>query len=202
MYKASPAAPKPGRAEELLSSSDPTASLPSRVRVLLVGDDGAGARAIRDLLDASTSMAFDLVHAPRLANALPLSKADEADVMLLSISADELPRLTSLTQARMAAPLVPIVVISDVDDEAVALKALQNGARGYLVRSEASTRLLVTTLGAALESHRMILQLNTARERARHLATHDQLTGLANRSLFHDRLSQAVSAARFASGDS
>ncbi len=96
----------------------------------------------------------------------------------------------------MAAPLVPIVVISDVDDEAVALKALQNGARGYLVRSEASTRLLVTTLGAALESHRMILQLNTARERARHLATHDQLTGLANRSLFHDRLTQAVSAAR------
>jgi diguanylate cyclase (GGDEF)-like protein len=42
----------------------------------------------------------------------------------------------------------------------------------------------------------MILQLNTARERARHLATHDQLTGLANRSLFHDRLAQAVAAAR------
>ena len=42
----------------------------------------------------------------------------------------------------------------------------------------------------------MILQLNTARERARHLATHDQLTGLANRSLFQDRLSQAMSAAR------
>ena len=71
-----------------MSSSDSTAPLSSTVRVLLVGDDDAGARAIRDLLDASTSMAFDLVHAPRLANALPLSKADEADVMLLSISAE------------------------------------------------------------------------------------------------------------------
>jgi diguanylate cyclase (GGDEF)-like protein len=91
---------------------------------------------------------------------------------------------------------VPVVVIGGADDENVALRALQNGARGYIVSSEANTRLLVTTIGAALESHRMILQLNSARERARHLATHDQLTGLANRSLLHDRLAQAVSAAR------
>jgi diguanylate cyclase (GGDEF)-like protein len=116
--------------------------------------------------------------------------------MLLLLEPKDLPRLASLAQARLAMPLLPIVVLSDVDDESVALKALQNGARGYLVRAETSPRLLVTTLGAALESHRMILQLNTARERARHLATHDQLTGLANRSLFHDRLVQAVSAAR------
>jgi diguanylate cyclase (GGDEF)-like protein len=164
--------------------------------VLLVGDDEAGACALRDRLAESRSMAFELVHAPRLSEALALPKANEADVMMLHVREEELPRLSSLTQARMAAPLVPIVVLSDVDDEAVALKALQNGARGYLVRNESNTRLLVTTLGAALESHRMILQLNTARERARHLATHDQLTGLANRSLFHDRLAQAVSAAR------
>ncbi|MGH0031474.1 MAG: putative bifunctional diguanylate cyclase/phosphodiesterase [Myxococcota bacterium] len=168
----------------------------TRVRVLLVGDDEAGARDLRERLATSSAMAFEVVHAARLADALALPKAQDPDVILLHVGQEELPRLPSLTQARMAAPLVPVVVISDLDDESVALKALQNGARGYLVRSESSTRLLVTTLGAALESHRMILQLNTARERARHLATHDQLTGLANRSLFHDRLSQAVSAAR------
>jgi diguanylate cyclase (GGDEF)-like protein len=177
------------------SDREPTAS-PTRVRVLLLGGDDASARDLRERLATSQAMAFELVHAARLSDALSMSQPMDPDVILLQIGESDLPRLASLTQARMAAPLVPIVVMSDVDDEAVALKALQSGARGYLVRAESSARLLVTTLGAALESHRMILQLNTARERARHLATHDQLTGLANRSLFHDRLSQAVSAAR------
>jgi diguanylate cyclase (GGDEF)-like protein len=44
--------------------------------------------------------------------------------------------------------------------------------------------------------HRTIRRLSLARERERHLGTHDQLTGLANRYLFNDRLGQAVAAAR------
>jgi diguanylate cyclase (GGDEF)-like protein len=177
-------------------SAAETSSHSSQIRVLLAGGGKADADAIRALLDASRSISFELVHSQDLADALALAEARNVDVMLLLLEPKDLPRLASLAQARLAMPLLPIVVLSDVDDEAVALKALQNGARGYLVRAEANPRLLVTTLGAALESHRMILQLNTARERARHLATHDQLTGLANRSLFHDRLVQAVSAAR------
>jgi diguanylate cyclase (GGDEF)-like protein len=164
--------------------------------VLFAGGSDADAAQVRALLDASRSIAFELVHSPELPGALALAESRNVDVMLLLLDQEDAPRLGALARARLSAPLLPIVVLSDVDDETVALKALQNGARGYLVRAETSPRLLVTTLGAALESHRMILQLNTARERARHLATHDQLTGLANRSLFHDRLSQAVSAAR------
>jgi diguanylate cyclase (GGDEF)-like protein len=168
----------------------------SRIRLLLIGVDDEQATHVRTLLDASRSMQFELEHAPSLSAALALPNAASVDVMMLYVREGDLPRLSPLTQARMAAPLIPIVVMSDLDDEAIAIRALQNGARGYLVRGDTTSRLLVTTLAAALESHRMILQLNTARERARHLATHDQLTGLANRTLFHDRLDQALSAAR------
>ena len=168
----------------------------SRIRVLCVGGSEADAREVAALLEASRVVAFELVRIADLAEALAAAESRNVDVMLLLLDASDAPRMSSLARARLSAPLLPIVVMSDLDDEAVALRALQNGARGYLVRSETSSRLLVTTLGAALESHRMILQLNTARERARHLATHDQLTGLANRSLFHDRLEQAVAGAR------
>jgi diguanylate cyclase (GGDEF)-like protein len=168
----------------------------SRIRVLCVGGSDADAREVGALLEASRVVAFELVRIADLAEALAAAESRNADVMLLLLDASDAPRMGALARARLSAPLLPIVVLSDLDDEAVALRALQNGARGYLVRSETSARLLVTTLGAALESHRMILQLNTARERARHLATHDQLTGLANRSLFHDRLEQAVAGAR------
>jgi diguanylate cyclase (GGDEF)-like protein len=181
---------------EISLNDEPAALTSSHVRVLLVGGSAEDAAAIRAQLDQSRSMSFEIVHTERLAQALSLPEAREADVMLLYVSEADIPQLASLTQARLSAPLTPVVVLSEVDDEIVALKALQNGSRGYLLVSELNPRLLLTALGVALESHRMILQLNNARERARHLATHDQLTGLANRSLFHDRLSQAVSAAR------
>jgi diguanylate cyclase (GGDEF)-like protein len=181
---------------EAALNGEPAAHTSSHVRVLLVGGSAKDAAALRGLLAESHSMGFEVTHAERLAQALGLPEAREADVMLLHVDEADLPQLSSLTQARLSAPLTPVVALSDIDDETVALKALQNGARGYLLKSETNPRLLVTTLGAALESHRMVLQLNSARERARHLATHDQLTGLANRSLFHDRVAQAVSAAR------
>lgn len=168
----------------------------TRVRVLLVGGSEETAASLRALLDAANTMEFDVSHASRLAEALALPDACNADVMLLQLEQADFPGLSTLTQARLSAPTLPIVVLSDFDDEEAALKTLQNGARGYLVTSELNPRLMLTTLGAALEGHRMVLQLNAARERARHIATHDQLTGLANRSLFNDRLSLAVSAAR------
>jgi len=165
------------------------------VRVLFIGPSEEDAAFVSDLLARSTAIRFDVTHAARLAEGLARSEAAPVDVLLLRVDASDLPRLASLTQARLSAPLLPVVVFSEVSDEATALRSLQAGARGFVVKSELNTRNLVTALGAALESHRMILQLNTARERARHLATHDQLTGLANRSLFHDRLTQALAAA-------
>ena len=166
------------------------------VRVLLAGGSPERAVWLRELLAESRVMRFELLHVERVSELLAVPDAETADVMLLTLGADDLPGMSSLTQARLSAPLLPVVVLSEIDDEAVALRALQSGARGFVVRDDLNARRLITTLGAALESHRMILQLANARERARHLATHDQLTGLPNRSLFHDRLSQALAAAQ------
>jgi len=178
-----------------VSDAEP-ANRSAHVRVQLVGGREQDAESIRALLDASRSIAFEVVPEPDLSVAMAQVESRNVDVMLLCMDSSDATRFAQIAEIRLSAPLLPVVVLSDLDDECVALKALQSGARGYLLRSELNPRLLITTLGAALESHRMILQLNTARERARHLATHDQLTGLANRALFHDRLSQAVAAAR------
>jgi diguanylate cyclase (GGDEF)-like protein len=166
-----------------------------RVVFVFVGPDAA-AESTLALLEATRTMSFRCAHAERLSDALALPEAARADALIVQLSSDDLETLGPLTQARLSAPLLPVIVIGEADDESLALRTLQAGARGYLLASELNARQLVTTLGAALESHRVIRQLNDARERARHLATHDPLTGLANRGHFHERLNQAVSAAR------
>src|SRR5690606_28556711 len=92
--------------------------------------------------------------------------------------------------------LVPVVVAVDSDDGALAMRAVEVGARGYLVKSAITPGSLVWSLHHAIRNQRMFLELNIARERARQLAAYDQLTGFANRALFQDRLEQAVASAR------
>ncbi len=165
------------------------------VRVLLAGASDADAALVRELLARSTAMCFELTEAPRIQEFLAQGDASRCDVLLLRVGASDLPGLAPVTRARLAAPGLPLVVLADDGDEATALRALQYGARGFVVMGELGTRVLVTAVATALESRRMILQLDSARERARHLATHDPLTGLENRAQFRDRLAQATFAA-------
>jgi diguanylate cyclase (GGDEF)-like protein len=165
-------------------------------RVLLLGGDESDLVRVRGDLAASRCTPYEVQHAPRLASAQDLLQAKELDVILLVLATSGPDLLAPLLSARLRAPEVPIVVLSELDDETLAHKALQSGARGYLTKVEANPRLLATTIGVALGSQRTIRQLNVARERARDLATCDQLTGLANRLLFNDRLFQAVASAR------
>jgi diguanylate cyclase (GGDEF)-like protein len=171
------------------------------MRVLMIGGETAEAEAVQQALSASTSISFEFTHVLRLPQAVEMLDSLRIDAVLLvvSVSRDgtgESDELDQLARLRIRAPNVPVLVLSNADDETLAAQALQMGARGFLLLSEANTRLLTTTLCAARGTHRTILELNQAREQARHTATHDLLTGLANRQLFNDRLRQAVEAAR------
>jgi diguanylate cyclase (GGDEF)-like protein len=164
--------------------------------VLFVSPWPEEADRLRELLARASSQRFELTHAAGLADGLTTPAAAKADALVLRVDTGEWPGLSALTQARLSSPRLPVVVLADSVDEGLALRAVQNGARAFLVVKELTTHGLVAALGAALECQRMIQQLHSARDRAQHLATHDQLTELPNRALFADRLAQACYAAQ------
>jgi diguanylate cyclase (GGDEF)-like protein len=166
------------------------------IRVLLVGSRADEAEFLRALLESSGEAHVALRHAPSLSQALETLESDQTDVLLMDVGTGSPRDLVAVSQARVRAPLLPVVVLADADDEALAAKAVEIGARGYLVKCALSPGILLWSLQHAIRNQRMFLELNIARERARQLAAYDQLTGFANRSLFQDRLEQAVSAAR------
>jgi diguanylate cyclase (GGDEF)-like protein len=167
-----------------------------RLRVLLIGGAPRDMDAIRAALAESSSTSFEFEWVPGLAGASDLPGAKESDVLLIDVSGYPGGVLSLLARARSRFPRIPIVVLGDRGDEELALEVIHAGARGYVLKSDLSPRVLVISLAAAVGMHRATLQLDESRERERHLVTHDQLTGLANRVLFKDRLSQAVAAAR------
>jgi diguanylate cyclase (GGDEF)-like protein len=170
---------------------------PSALRVLLVGDRESDAELIRELLESSASEPpIQLLHAHALSQAFEVLEGNEIDVLLIDVGGGGPRELAAVSQARVRAPLVPVVVLVDSDDEPLALRSVEVGARGYLVKSTISPGALTWSLHHAIRNQRMFVELNIARERARQLATYDQLTGFANRALFQDRLEQAVASAR------
>jgi len=164
------------------------------VRVLLVGSNGGSRDQLERLLEDSTSIGFDVTHLEGLFREPEAPATKEFDVLLLDPGPAH--PIAELVQARELFPGVPVVLVSDDAGGADEAELLARGAAGHLWRSELDSRHLVTMLAAASGRLEAMVAPGAAAQLVPGLATRDPLTGLPNAWLFHDRLGQALPAAR------
>jgi diguanylate cyclase (GGDEF)-like protein len=180
-----------GRRDPELEPTDAVGLEGPPLRLLLIEGDPGETDRIRAALGAAESTRFEIDHVPQVEDGLRRLHDGSYHAVLLDLTLPETDGIDSLARARNAAASVPIVVMTG-DDEDMALRALRLGAQDYLVKERPDDRLLVRTLRDAVERHRILLELNRARQREHYLATHDSLTDLPNRWSFHDHLTRAL----------
>jgi diguanylate cyclase (GGDEF)-like protein len=162
------------------------------IRILLVeNDEGDAARSAAALGDAFGPR-LALLHAGTLAQAIRLLMEGPVDVVLVELDLPDSSGLATLAGIRGAAPGVPIVLYTRVLDEALAVRALRVGAQECVPKARTPLDELPRLLRFAMERQRHLAALDAARLQAAHRATHDPLTGLANRGLFLDHLDRAL----------
>jgi diguanylate cyclase (GGDEF)-like protein len=155
------------------------------LKILLVEDNDVDAHLTQDILAEWSIEQFDVVHVARLSEAFIQLPRTRFDAILLDLSLPDGYGLLTLKQMQATCPTIPIIVLSGLSDQSLAVEAVQAGAQDYLVKGQGQPELLARSIRYAIERKR-------AEERLTHLAQYDQLTGLVNRTLFRDRLIHAM----------
>ena len=155
------------------------------LNVLVVCDDKTLAGRIEQSLCADTPV-------PPNARKLSIAPPDTAAPDVLVIEVGGYAGLDLFRTCREQYPSVALVVCAREADAELAEVATENGAHDVLYIEEADPAVVRRTLAYAVERHDLIRRLLAARHRETELATHDSVTGLANRSLLFTFTDQAI----------
>lgn len=124
------------------------------MNLLLVEDNPADARLIREFLRDALAGSLQLVHVGRLDAALDRLRQEMFDLVLLDFGLPDSQGMDTLTRVQNAGVNLPIVALTGLDDRAFAVEVVRAGAQDYLVKGRFDSDLLIRTLHYAVERKR------------------------------------------------
>ena len=134
--------------------------------VLLVEDNPGDARLLREMFNEQGSHKTELTQVECMSAAEKHLAQRQVDIILLDLGLPDAEGVGSVRRVRAAAPHVPLVVLTGLDDEALATQALQEGAQDYLIKGQIDARGLLRALRYAIERKSMEEALLVEKERA------------------------------------
>lgn len=119
------------------------------LRLLHVEDDPAFARLLRKGLTGDLPVCFALDQVGRLAEGLKRLDEGAFDAILLDLSLPDSEEFGVVSIVCSHAGGAPVLVVTGHDDDALAIRGLQQGAQDYLLKSQLDIGLLVRSIRLA-----------------------------------------------------
>jgi len=133
------------------------------VRILIIEDHPADLAVIEATIAKIQSVSFELHHAELLSTAIEML-TNEIDVILLDLSLPDSNGIDACVKIQQRDSTIPIVVLTGLDDEQMAIEALHRGAQDYLVKGQADSQLLSRAIRYAIERKRIESELQRAHD--------------------------------------
>jgi two-component system, sensor histidine kinase and response regulator len=124
------------------------------IPLLLVEDNPGDARLLREALRDLGEASYALEVVETLDGGLSRLGNGRFEAVLLDLSLPDSHGLDTLLAVRRHAPSIPVVVLTGLEDESVALDTLKAGAQDYLVKGRFDSPLLDRSLRYAIERQR------------------------------------------------
>lgn len=140
----------------------------SDLRVLLVEDNDPDARFINEVMKSASFRQIDIIRASFLKDAVALAKKEKFDIVLLDLGLPDSGGLDTVKNFVAEIKDTPVIIMTALNDEAMAINALHNGAQDYLIKGQVEENTISRAIHYAIE--RQILQKEMAHLREEFLA--------------------------------
>ncbi len=136
------------------------------LRILLIEDNPGDARLTTELLREAGVLTFECVCADNLDRGLNLLLEQEFQIVLADLSLGDVNGIEIVKRLHERHPTLPMIVLSGLEDETVAMNALHEGAQDYLVKGQGDGHLISRAICYAMERKRAEAQLIEAKNNA------------------------------------
>jgi PAS domain S-box-containing protein len=134
------------------------------IKILLLEDNAGDVLLLRETLRTVSEFEYELQDAPTLEDGQRLFAGSPFDIVLLDLSLPDSRGMDTVSGARQFAPELPIVVLTNLDDEGQGIEAIRMGVQDYLVKGQVDGRMLARTIRYAIEHKRASVELQKARD--------------------------------------
>lgn len=128
------------------------------IRVLIVDDDENDARLAKIALGAPELPCYEHHHAVSIERAFECLESHVFDIVLLDLDLPRFKGIETLEQFRSKEDRLPVIVLSGLEDEAVATQALERGAQDYLFKADINARNLPRAIRYAIQRQASVLE--------------------------------------------
>jgi sigma-B regulation protein RsbU (phosphoserine phosphatase) len=131
------------------------------VRVLLIEDNTLDAELISAILSRARNIRFEIERSERLSGVAARAAEVRFDIVLTDLGLPDSSGINTFSGVSAALPDTPIIVLTGLDDEETALRAVHQGAQDYLVKGDISKELLLKSIRYSIERQKIRTELNT-----------------------------------------
>lgn len=135
------------------------------IHVLLVEDQPAEAELVRDYLNRDNDVTFRVEHVQKLSQALDRLKRKTFDLVLLDLGLPDSVGYSTFERVNETIADTPLIVLTNMDDEDLAVQAVREGAQDYLVKRQINATLLQRAARYAVERAQFERELRLSEER-------------------------------------
>ena len=133
----------------------------NKKKILIVEDDEKFARVLSKQLKKNN---YEVSHSTNLADFLDVIIQEKFDLVLLDLGLPDSSGLETYERISKVVPDTPIVVLTGLDDEEIAVGAVKKGAQDYLVKGDVDNRTILRSLDYAIERSKLLFRLKKLQE--------------------------------------
>ncbi len=134
------------------------------IRILLVEDSPVDALCLKEALHESEATHFSISHVETLTEAKEYLRERNFHAVVLDLRLPDSLGMETFLEVRNSDPDVPIVALSGLDDETLAIEAVRLGAQDYLLKDKYDGVSLSRSITYAIERQQLLVRLRNAEQ--------------------------------------